>query len=430
MTTVNGVSASDAATVASLKPAHFHLEQVIRPNILSLKPYRCARDDYQEGILLDANENSLGHSVPTGSAAAAASHGDASELLDHALPLHRYPDPSLYGIKPTLAKLRGLPSESHVFLGVGSDEVLDLIQRVSCRPQKDKILICPPTYGMYGVCAAVNDLEVVEVPLKTEGGAFSLDVEKVLATLAADPSIKLVFLCSPGNPTGTLLDLGDMERILNFEQWHGLVVVDEAYIDFAEEEIRMGKRTQAVSAVELTKSYKNVVVTQTLSKAYGLAAIRLGIAYAQPALVQILNNTKAPYNIGVPTAHLASLALTAEGLSKMRENVRTLISHRAWLVAALNDLREKEGIRAVGPILGANEANFVLVQLLDDAGRPSGPLSGTVYKRMAEERQVVVRNRSKDLGCDGCLRITVGTEEENLRVIELMRQLLSDGKWS
>lgn len=179
MTTVNGVSASDAATVASLKPAHFHLEQVIRPNILSLKPYRCARDDYQEGILLDANENSLGHSVPTGSAAAAASHGDASELLDHALPLHRYPDPSLYGIKPTLAKLRGLPSESHVFLGVGSDEVLDLIQRVSCRPQKDKILICPPTYGMYGVCAAVNDLEVVEVPLKTEGGAFSLDVEKV-----------------------------------------------------------------------------------------------------------------------------------------------------------------------------------------------------------------------------------------------------------
>lgn len=253
---------------------------------------------------------------------------------------------------------------------------------------------------------------------------------QVLATLAADPSIKLVFLCSPGNPTGTLLDLGDMERILNFEQWHGLVVVDEAYIDFAEEEIRMGKRTQAVSAVELTKSYKNVVVTQTLSKAYGLAAIRLGIAYAQPALVQILNNTKAPYNIGVPTAHLASLALTAEGLSKMRENVRTLISHRAWLVAALNDLREKEGIRAVGPILGANEANFVLVQLLDDAGRPSGPLSGTVYKRMAEERQVVVRNRSKDLGCDGCLRITVGTEEENLRVIELMRQLLRDGKWS
>lgn len=458
MTSVKGVSAADAATVASLKPAHFTLERVIRPNILSLKPYRCARDDYQEGILLDANENSLGHSVPSSKAVAAAAGPIQSAINGHAsssssssaaatdeekdllklvdgdsLPLNRYPDPSLYGIKPTLAALRGLPSDSHVFLGVGSDEVLDLLQRVSCRPQQDKILVCPPTYGMYSVCAAVNDLEVVEVPLKTEGGAFSLDVERVLETLAADPTIKLVFLCSPGNPTGTLLNLKDIEQILNFDKWHGLAVVDEAYIDFAEEEIRMGKRQAdlPVSAVALTKQYKNVVVTQTLSKAYGLAAIRLGIAYAQPALIQILNNTKAPYNIGVPTAHLASLALSPPGLSKMQDNVRTLISNRSWLAEALNDLRDKEGLKAVGPILGANEANFVLVQLLDvQTGKPSGPLSESVYKRMAEEQKVVVRNRSKDLGCDGCLRITVGSQDENLRVIDLMRQLLRDGKWS
>ncbi|MCO5594685.1 hypothetical protein L7F22_048718 [Adiantum nelumboides] len=275
----------------------------------------------------------------------------------------------------------------------------------------------------------VNDLEVVEVPLKTEGGAFSLDVEKVLATLAADPSIKLVFLCSPGNPTGTLLDLGDMERILNFEQWHGLVVVDEAYIDFAEEEIHMGKRTQAVSAVELTKSYKNVVVTQTLSKAYGLAAIRLGIAYAQPALVQILNNTKAPYNIGVPPPTWRRSPDGRGPVEDARERADADLAPRLARRCAQR-LAGKGGHPGRGAILGANEANFVLVQLLDDAGRA---------ERAAVRDRVQAHGRGaagggeepvKGLGCDGCLRITVGTEEENLRVIELMRQLLRDGKWS
>jgi histidinol-phosphate aminotransferase len=203
MASVAGVSPQDAGKVKQMKPPHFRLEDLIRPNILSLKPYRCARDDYQQGILLDANENSLGHSLPAGSsiphnadAKSSSSNGaipgngvsTGETPINGAgssdpLSLHRYPDPSLYGIKPTLAKLRNVDSESNVFLGVGSDEILDLIQRVAAAPGKDEILICPPTYGMYSVCAAVNDLQVVEVPLVTEGGEFSLDDEKVRSIL-------------------------------------------------------------------------------------------------------------------------------------------------------------------------------------------------------------------------------------------------------
>lgn len=434
--TVKGVSSESSAQIAAMQPPHFRLEDVVRPNILSLQPYRCARDDYQEGILLDANENSLGHALPSGSslphtndtsdkAASTPINGTGS---NDPLSLHRYPDPSLFGVKSKLRELRNLPSDDYVFLGVGSDEVLDLVQRIVGRPGQDAICICPPTYGMYSVCAAVNDLEVIKVPLRVEDGDFSIDVDKVIETLRAHPNIKLLFLCSPGNPTGTLLSLRDVRRILDEPSYKGLVVVDEAYIDFAEEEIRMGKRaSDPVSATDLVKTYKNVIVTQTLSKAYGLAGIRLGIAYAQPALIQVMNNTKAPYNISVPTAHLASLALSDTGLSKMRENVRTLIANRDWLVANLAT------INGTGDILGGNDANFVLVQILNkpktQGGKPDNARAGMVYKRMAEERGLVVRNRASDLGCSGCLRITVGTEEENRRCIDLMKQLLEGGDW-
>jgi histidinol-phosphate aminotransferase len=189
--------------------------------------------------------------------------------------LHRYPDPSLFGIKSRLASMRNLPGEDHVFLGVGSDEILDLIQRIVAAPGKDAIAICPPTYGMYSVCAAVNDVAVVKVPLRVEDGDFSLQVDQLIETLRQHTNVKIVFLCSPGNPTGTLLSLRDVKRILDEPSYKGLVVVDEAYIDFAEEEIRMGVRgKEPVSAVELVKEYKNLLVTQTLSKAYGLAGIR------------------------------------------------------------------------------------------------------------------------------------------------------------
>lgn len=430
--TIKGLNGAAHSAASAHNPPHFKLEHLIRPNILSLEPYRCARDDYQSGILLDANENSLGHSLPPSSSIPhnpGTSNGSSTAVAasesDDPLSLNRYPDPGLFGIKDSLAQLRGVPNDAFVFLGVGSDEVLDLVQRVCCRPGKDKILICPPTYGMYSVCAAVNDLEVVKVPLIVEGGKFALDVEAVNKKLAEDPDIKITFICSPGNPTGTLIPPSEVKKVLDNPAYKGLVVVDEAYIDFAEEEKRMGKRPEdeVVSAVALVHEYENLMVTQTLSKAFGLAAIRLGIAFAQPPLIQIMNNTKAPYNISSPTAHLASLALSPTGIKKMRENVQTLIRNRDWLISALKELP------GAGEILGSNEANFVLVQMLDleTRSKPDGAVAQMVYKRMAEEMGLVVRNRAKDLGCDGCLRVTVGTEEENRRCIELMRGLL-EGK--
>ncbi|PWN50145.1 putative histidinol-phosphate transaminase [Violaceomyces palustris] len=438
--TIKGLDPNVLSQVRSQKPPHFKLEKVIRKNILNLEPYRCARDDYQQGILLDANENSLGHSLPQNSSIphdkpSTTTNGSSSSSStpikgsgsDDDLSLHRYPDPSLHGIKSSLAKLRRVPNQDFICLGVGSDEILDLIQRCCANPGKDKILICPPTYGMYSVCAAVNDVEVVKVPLITEGGRFSLDVERVNQVLSQDPAIKLVFLCSPGNPTGTLLPLSDVVPILENPKYDGIVVVDEAYIDFAEEERNMGRRDPSVevSAVSLVDQYQNLLVTQTLSKAFGLAAIRLGIAFGQPPLIQIMNNTKAPYNISVPTAHLASLALSEKGLEKMRANVRTLIRNRDELI------RDLSTVKGCGEVLGSNQANFVLVRILDPQGKPSNEVAQSVYRRMAEERGLVVRNRSKDLGCDACLRITVGTKEENERCISLMKQLLeNDGQWT
>ncbi|PWN29082.1 putative histidinol-phosphate transaminase [Jaminaea rosea] len=435
--TIPGISETAAAHTASLKPPHFVLEDIVRPNILSLQPYRCARDDYQEGILLDANENSLGHALPSGSSALplnghenikggndAAAAQDAVAGPSDPLDLHRYPDPSLFGIKSTLAKHRNLPGDEHVFLGVGSDEVIDLIQRVVCTPGKDAIAVCPPTYGMYSVCAAVNDVGVVKVPLRVDDGDFSLDVDALLSTLRSTPNIKIIYLCSPGNPTGTLLDLRDVRRILDEPTYKGLVVVDEAYIDFAEEEIRLGRRDKAqqVSAVPLLAEYKNLVVSQTLSKAYGLAGIRMGIAYSSPALIQIMNNAKAPYNVPQPTAHLASLALSPAGVDRARLHIKQLLDNRDELLAALLP------IPGVGDVMGGNDANFLLVQILDapktQGGKPDSARAGRVYKRMAEERGLVVRNRSSDLGCAGCLRITVGTQIENRRCVELIGEML------
>ena len=303
-----------APSPTPMRPAHFDIERVIRPNILALHPYRCARDDYSSGILLDANENALGHSISpsddtpltttttttTTTATAPQLNGNSSvdaeldSILD--LDLHRYPDPSHPNIKSRIAELRGLPSPDHVFLGVGSDEVIDLLMRVCVAPGgHEKILVTPPTYGMYGVCAQVNDVGVVKVNLELtaeggeggERGRFSLRVDEVrrisphcssLASLSqptsisqvkkaidADPSIKLIFLCSPGNPTGTLISLPSMRAILDYEPFKGIVVVDEAYIDFSE---------PGSSAASLVAEYANICVMQTLSKSFGLAAIR------------------------------------------------------------------------------------------------------------------------------------------------------------
>ncbi|KAI0707521.1 histidinol-phosphate aminotransferase [Cerioporus squamosus] len=398
------------------KPAHFDIERVIRPNILALHPYRCARDDYSEGILLDANENALGHSIPP----AATLEPEIQGTLN--LDLHRYPSPTHDDIKARLAELRGLPGTDHVFLGVGSDEVIDLLIRVCVAPGTEKILITPPTYGMYSVCAQVNDVGVVKVPLKLSGdageggekGRFSLKVDEVKKAISADPSIKLVFLCSPGNPTGTLISLSSIREILDYEDFKGVVIVDEAYIDFADDKD---------SAVSLIKEYANLCVTQTLSKSFGLAAIRLGIAFAHPALVQILMNTKAPYNISTPTAALALSALSPSAIDLMKQKVSTLVKGREQLLKGLQELRPL----GLGAAIGGNDANFVMVPVLEKSGsgKADNARAQKIYKTLAEQEGVVVRYRGGEPGCAGCLRITVGSEEEIKVVLKKLGELLT-----
>ncbi|GAA5994016.1 hypothetical protein JCM5350_001610 [Sporobolomyces pararoseus] len=393
------------------KPAHFKLEQAIRSNILALSPYRCARDDYNEGILLDANENSLGHSLPK---------DDSADTSFDSLSLNRYPSPTHDDVKTLLCKLRKVPSPKNFFLGVGSDEAIDLLFRITCTPGKDRVLVCPPTYGMYGVCAQINDVEVVKVPLDVEGGKFLPKVDEINKTLseaANSPNpIKLTFLCSPGNPTGTLIPLSSIRQVLQNPDYQGLVVVDEAYIDFADE-------PDQESAVKLLieEGWDNLVVMQTLSKGFGLAAIRLGVAISSPPLVQILNNIKAPYNVSTPTASLALRALSPSGLSKFYENIATLKENRTWLAEKL--LTPQMQQLGVVQILGKPHANFLLVQIgnKQEVGKPDNERSERLYKYMAEQDKVVVRFRGKELGCEGCLRVTVGSREECERVVERLK---------
>ncbi|OBZ90238.1 Histidinol-phosphate aminotransferase [Choanephora cucurbitarum] len=372
----------------------FDLTRVIRPNILALKPYRCARDDFSEGVLLDANENAYGPALKT------EQKGD----------LNRYPDPYQVQVKERLLKLRNLKSVRNLFLGVGSDEVIDLLIRVACVPTKDKILITPPTYGMYSVCAQINDVEVIKSPLNVENGAYQLDLDHVFTTIKSNPDIKLIFLCSPGNPTGTCLSHASIRAVLESD-YEGIVVVDEAYVDFVDKE--------EGSVANWVDQYPNLVVMQTLSKSFGLAGIRVGIAVGHADLIQILNNTKAPYNIGTPSALLAAEALSEEGIQKMLEYRQRLIAQRGLMIERLNGMQE------MGRILGGNDANFVLVEVLDKATqKPSNDRAHKIYLMMAESLGVVVRFRGTEYGCDSCLRITVGTEEENEKMFVMLEKAL------
>ncbi|KND01093.1 histidinol-phosphate transaminase, partial [Spizellomyces punctatus DAOM BR117] len=386
----------------------FSLKAVVRPNIWALKPYRCARDDYSTGILLDANENSFGPSLPAGHQPPLPALSNPSYTDTH---LERYPDPYQKEIKQSLANFRGLPSTEHFFLGVGSDESLDLIIRVFCVPARDKVLICPPTYGMYSVCAQINDVEVVKVPLDVEGGKFQLKTDEIKKAVDADPSIKVIFLCSPGNPTGTLLNPEDIKEILDYEGFSGVVVVDEAYIDFC---------PKGSSVAPWVTKYPNLIVTQTLSKAFGLAGIRLGVAISSPEIAQIFNNTKAPYNISTPSSILARSALTDEGIAQMHEHIRRILAERSRLIDELSKLK------GVGQIIGGNHANFVLVPILGSNDKPDNQRAFSIYKALAESEGVVVRYRGTELGCEGCVRITIGTEKENDVLLNRLRKLLQE----
>lgn len=295
-------------------------------------------------------------------------------------------------------------------MGVGSDEAIDALLRCFCRPGIDKILVCPPTYGMYSVSAQVNDVGLVKVPL-TAAPEFALDIPAINKALEEDKSIKLVYICSPGNPTASVIPKSQVEEVLAHPTYNGIVVLDEAYIDFAPPDS---------SCAELVAEYENLVVMQTLSKAFGLAGIRLGAAFCAPPVAALLNALKAPYNISSPTSVLAGNAVSEGGLKVMRENVAKIVEQRQRLV---NELPKIPG---VGRFRGGVASNFLLVEILNEQGKPDNFTALAVYERLAEKRGVVVRFRGKEFGCNGCLRITVGTEEECTRFIKELGDVIKE----
>ncbi|TKX24756.1 histidinol-phosphate aminotransferase [Elsinoe australis] len=412
--------------MATKRTTAFDLSRCARPNILALEPYRCARDDYKDdgtNILLDANENAYGPGLSLGTNGSypnGSVNGHAAGPQIDFLGLNRYPDPHQEDLKEKLCKLRNSHvhtsqdiTPKNLFVGVGSDEAIDALIRAFCRPGQDKILTCPPTYGMYSVSAQVNDVEVVKVPLDVDNG-FQLQPDLINEKLSADPSIKLVYVCSPGNPTANLVRKEDVQKILEHPTWNGVVILDEAYIDFASE---------GASLAEWVAEWPNLAVMQTLSKAFGLAGIRLGAAFTSPEIASLLNNLKAPYNISNPTSQIAQAALDEGNLAVMRQNRTRIIEQRQRMI------KELPQIPGVGRFRGGRESNFLLVELLDQpgqGGKPSNEVALGVYERLAESRGVVVRFRGKELGCQGCLRITVGTAEEVDRFLAEVKSVLRE----
>ena len=334
-----------------------------------MQAYSSARDEFEgmAPVMLDANENSLGSVGPD----------DFS----------RYPDPHQRAIKADLAKLKGVAPDQ-IFLGNGSDEAIDLLVRLTCTPGQDSLVICPPTYGMYEVAANLNDVRVERLPLTSD---FQLPANAA-AVLAASRA-KLVFLCSPNNPTGNLLAQEAIETIL--ANFRGLVIVDEAYADFA----------ASPSWTSRLAEFPRLVVMQTFSKAWGLAGLRLGVAYASPALVGYLNKIKPPYNISAATQQHALAALAnAPQLSAMRTE---LLQGRAWLGQHLAQL-------SIVAQIYPSDANFLLVRFHLDAT--------AVYDALSR-RGIVVRNRTSQPGCAGCLRLTVGTTAENTQLVQALFEI-------
>ncbi|UQC76002.1 histidinol-phosphate aminotransferase [Colletotrichum lupini] len=391
----------------------FNLETCARPNILALEPYRCARDDYKDdgtNVLLDANENAYGPSLQ--------SDFEAGDLGIDFKGLNRYPDPHQPELKQLLCRLRNTHTHTakdlapaNLFVGVGSDEAIDALLRCFCAPGKDRILTCPPTYGMYSVSAQINDVSIVKVPLKA-APEFGMDTDGILAALGEpDNNVKLVYLCTPGNPTGSVLAKEDVRRVLEHPTWNGIVVLDEAYVDFAPE---------GSSMAEWVLEWPNLVVMQTLSKAFGMAGIRLGAAFASPPVARLLNAMKAPYNISTPTSALAQYAVSDKGLAVMRDNRAKILAQRDRIIAEL------PRVPGVGRLRGGTESNFLLYEMLDAAGRPDNVTALAVYERLAENKGVVVRFRGKEHGCLGCLRITIGTEDEVTRFLASIAKVLAE----
>ncbi len=345
---------------------NFNLNNLIRDNIKSIKPYSSARDEYQDVttdmVFIDANENPFTTTV------------------------NRYPDPQQTTVKERLATIKGVGTP-HILLGNGSDEVLDLIFRAFCEPKTDKIITLPPTYGMYNVLANLNAVENIEVALDAD---FQPKVQDILELSTA--RTKLLFLCSPNNPTANSFEAERIEKLI--QNFPGLVVIDEAYIDFSTEE----------SWLSRLHEFPNLIVTQTLSKAYGLAGIRLGICYASQDIISVLNTIKPPYNINQLSQNKALERLNT--LEDVDNEVKSIILERGVLNQALQTI---DFVSAVYP----SDANFILAKV-DDANKR--------YQQLVSQG-IVVRNRTNQPLCENCLRFSVGTKEDNEKLIQTLKTL-------
>ncbi|WP_435181728.1 histidinol-phosphate transaminase [Cellulophaga omnivescoria] len=344
----------------------FNLDKLTRENVKGLSPYSSARDEYvsdgTEMIFLDANENPYQNGV------------------------NRYPDPQQRSLKSILAEQKGIKSEN-LLLGNGSDEVLDLIYRAFCEPKEDNIITLPPTYGMYKVLSAINNIENREVLLTTN---FEPNVDEILST--ADKNSKILFLCSPNNPTGNSFATEKMHQLL--ENFKGLVVVDEAYIDFSSQE----------SWVSQLNNYTNLIVTQTLSKAYGLAGVRLGICIASKEIITVLNKIKPPYNVNELTQQRAKERVL--DVDTVKQEVSEIMTEKDILSKVLLEVNFVEKVYA-------SDANFILVKV-DDATKR--------YNQLLD-KGIVIRNRTTQPLCKNTLRFTVGTREENNTLISALNQI-------
>jgi len=342
------------------------IQDLIRDNIKALKPYSSARDEYKDAssnmVFLDANENPYNNGV------------------------NRYPDPQQSNLKNVLAQQKGI-SKDNILLGNGSDEVLDLILRVFCEPNKDKIITLPPTYGMYEVLANVNAVDVIKINLSE---SFQPKVDDILNS--TDQYSKILFLCSPNNPSGNSFNIKNVERLLlNF---NGIVVIDEAYIDFSDQK----------SWLSRLEEFPNLVITQTLSKAYGMAGIRLGICYASKEIISVLNKIKPPYNINELTQQKALERLSIP--EDVKNEIQNILQQRNWLAEKLKNIAFVE-------IIYPSDANFVLVKVDNAIKR---------YDQLIQ-KGIVVRNRTNQPGCENCLRFTIGTKTENEKLITTLKTL-------
>lgn len=342
------------------------ITQLIRPMVREIAPYRSARDDFEDfeaqKVFLDANENPYKNIA------------------------NRYPDPLQRQLKRTLAKIKGVEA-NQILLGNGSDEVLDLVFRAFCEPGQDEVILLPPTYGMYAVLAQLNNVKVNTVPLNE---SFQLDLEGIMKQV--NGNTKVIFVCSPNNPTGNSIPLEQIQNLLN--EFSGLVVVDEAYVDFSTEG----------SAARLLDDYPHLMICQTFSKAYGLAGIRLGMGIADSKIIDYFNKIKPPYNVNVLTQKTAYNSLNDQNTTK--EHVKELLAERQKLEKELLNI---DFVNKIYP----SDANFLLIQV-DKASKRYDQLLSL---------DIVVRNRSSLLGCENTLRITVGTPQENIRLINACKTI-------